>query len=102
MNPANESLVGECSEGVVHRLTGDRTDFASYGLGQLFCRGVRGSGHGFHDRQTLCGDLQAAVPKLLLEVLLLDWIMSHRLLPQGVGHQVSQTEILDSVKNSTL
>ena len=58
-----QSLRDQESQGVIHRLQGDRTDLGPDGLGHGVGRDVRLSRDRSQDRQPLCCDLNTASAK---------------------------------------
>ena len=57
LDPADEVLVGQDAESVVHRLAGDRTNDQPNIAGQLVGGGVRAVRHRSHDGEPLSGHL---------------------------------------------
>ena len=87
LDASEEALVGQDSEGVVHRLARDGADLGPHDLSDLVRRAVRSSGHRPQDGQTLGRDLEAVPAEKV------GWI--------GVrlhGHESNISPILDSVK----
>ena len=56
---SDEALVGQESQGVVHRLARDGPDLGSHHIGNVVCRAVRSTRHRPQDGQALGRDLHA-------------------------------------------
>lgn len=71
LNAANQSLLDENPQGVVHGLARNRSDVSSHRFDELIGSCVGMSRNRVAYRQTLCGDLKSAGAQLLLECPLL-------------------------------
>lgn len=58
LNPADQLVLGEHTQGVVNRLARDRADFSAHGFGDLIRCAVRNGMHGSQDCKPLGGYLQ--------------------------------------------
>ena len=63
LNAAEEPVVHEQRERVIHGLEGDRSDLGADQFGDAIRRDVRRGGDDAHDREPLCGDVNAALSK---------------------------------------
>jgi hypothetical protein len=61
LDASQDALVGECCEGVVHRLTRDRTDLGPNGSVDVVGGAVRLVGHRAQNRQALSRDLHTVL-----------------------------------------
>jgi hypothetical protein len=92
LDTANEALLGQHAEGVVHRLPRDRAEVRADDFGDIIRRRMRPTSYGAEHRQPLGGHLQAAFPKL----------SSSQKLGRILGHARDSTTILDFVQNWTV
>jgi hypothetical protein len=65
LNPADEALLGQHAEGVVHRLARDRAEFGADHVGNIIRRRVRPCGYRANHGQPLGGDLEAFLTQKL-------------------------------------